>query len=88
MGGSGSKGTTNTTNNIPPELSGLTAKTAGFIGNIQDSPGFNPAEYGTAHPQAVPGLSANQQQAVGAAFGVGDATYGEANAYGSLQNAS
>ena len=84
MGGSSGKGTTTTTNNIPPELSGLTSKTAGKIGNIQDLPGFNPAEYMTDHPTNVPGLAGNQQMAIGAAPYVGGQTYGEQQAYSNL----
>ncbi len=40
------------------------------------------------HPQPVPGLSGNQQQAVGQAGSIGNQTQGESNAYGSLGNAT
>ena len=87
MGGSSGKGSTTTTNEIPAELKGLTTKTAGKVGDLQDQPGFNPGEYMTNHPTNVPGLTGNQQAAIGQAGGVGMQTGGENAAFGALQNA-
>src|SRR5262245_19127164 len=90
MGGSkgGGSSTTNTVNNIPPELSGLTTKTAGLLANVQDIPGFNPADYIGAHPTNVPGLSQNQQAGINYAPYVGGPTTGEGGAFRSLTNAN
>lgn len=88
MGGSSGSGKSTTTNNIPDELKGLTTKTADRVGNLQDQPGFNPGDYIGSHPMQVPGLSGNQQAAVGQASSIGDQTGGEQSAYQSLQNAT
>lgn len=89
MGGSGGgKSSTTQTNNIPDELKGLTTKTADKLGNLQDQPGFNPGEYIAPHAMQVPGLSGNQQAAVGQAGSIGQMTGGENSAYGSLYNAT
>lgn len=89
MGGnSGGKGTSTTTNNIPPELSGLTSQTAAKIGATQGAPGFDVTEYGAAKPQKVPGLAGGQQAAIQQAYGVGSPTTGADFAYGNLGNAA
>jgi len=88
MGGSSGSGKSTQTNNIPEELKGLTTKTAGKVGDLQDQPGFSPGEYMTSHPANVPGMSANQTRASSDANSVGDFTAGENSAYGSLNNAN
>src|SRR5690348_8726923 len=87
MGGSSGKGSTTTTNNIPDELKGLTRQTADRLSYYQDQPGFSPADYMTNHPVNVPGLTDNQQMAIGAAPYVGAQTGGENAAFGALSNA-
>ena len=88
MAGSNSSGKTTSTNNIPPELSGLTSKTAARVGALQDQPGFNPGDYIAPHALQVPGLTGNQQSAIGTAPGVGNQTAGENAAFGNLQYAN
>jgi hypothetical protein len=88
MGGSSaSKGSSNTTNQIPPELSGLTSKTAKKVGEVQDQPGFDVGEYGKPHVQNVPGLAGGQQEAIRQAYGVGAPSTGTTNAYSELMAA-
>lgn len=89
MGGSGggSKGTSTTTNNIPPELSGLTSQTAGKIAYAQDLPEFSINQFGAPKPINVPGLSGNQQRAISGAQNIGAMPQGEGLAYGSLADA-
>ena len=88
MGGQSGSGKTTTTNEIPAELKGLTSKTAGKVGALQDQPGFNPGDYIAPHPLQVPGLTGNQQQAIGAAPSIGQTTPGEYGAYGALGGAN
>lgn len=86
-GGSAGKSSSNTTNQIPPELSGLTSKTAAKAGEAQEAPGFNVSQYGAPNIQGVPGLAGGQQEAITQAYGVGAPTTGETNAYSSLMAA-
>ena len=87
MGGSSGAGKTNTVNEIPSELKGLTSQTAGRVGDLQNWEGMNPGQYIAPHAMNVSGMTQNQQAAVGGAPGVGNQTTGESQAFNSLGNA-
>lgn len=60
--GGGGGGTSQTTNNIPAELSGLTTKSANTIGNLQDQ--LPLSDFTKDLPAAVAGLSGTSQRSV------------------------